>query len=168
VANVFDEMRVFLEVLTDRDQRTRFLAALPYNVLTNAEVVDLWCRFHGVDREYYDLHGHDAAEAYHPFRELYDCGLLGVIARDPGSGRRTQRFRQPHDAVAGSQRQLPRSREYLLHPALEALVVRLTAGGSFTAFRHVVIGHGEPWPRHYGPVIEVQRELARRADRFDE
>src|SRR5690606_19601580 len=114
------------------------------------------------------LHGHDAAEAYHPFRELYDCGLLGVIARDPGSGRRTQRFRQPHDAVAGSQRQLPRSREYLLHPALEALVVRLTAGGSFTAFRHVVIGHGEPWPRHYGPIIEVQRELARRADRFDE
>jgi serine/threonine protein kinase/class 3 adenylate cyclase len=168
VANVFDEMRVFLEVLCDRDQRTRFLATLPYNVLTHNEVVDLWCRFHGVEREYYDLHGHDAAEAYHPFRELYDCGLLGVVARDPGSGRRTQRFRQPHDAVAGSQRQLPRSREYLLHPALEALVVRLTAGGSFTAFRHVVIGHGEPWPRHYGPIVEVQRELARRADRFDE
>ena len=168
VANVFDEMRVFLEVLCDRDQRTRFLATLPYNVLTHAEVVDLWCRFHGVDREYYELHGHDAAEAYHPFRELYDCGLLGVVVRDPGSGRRVQRFRQPHDAVAGSQRQLPRSREYLLHPALEALVVRLTAGGSFTAFRHVVIGHGEPWPRHYGPIVEVQRELARRADRFDE
>jgi serine/threonine protein kinase/class 3 adenylate cyclase len=168
VANVFDEMRVFLEVLCDRDQRTRFLASLPHNVLTHAEVVELWCRFHGVDREYYDLHGHDAAEAYHPFRELYDCGLLGVVARDPGSGRRTQRFRQPHDAVTGSQRQLPRSREYLLHPALEALVVRLTAGGSFTAFRHVVIGHGEPWPRHYGPIVEVQRELARRADRFDE
>jgi serine/threonine protein kinase/class 3 adenylate cyclase len=168
VANVFDEMRVFLEVLCDRDQRTRFLAALPYNVLTHAEVIDLWCRFHGVDREYYELHGHDAAEAYHPFRELYDCGLLGVVAREPGSGRRVQHFRQPHDAVAGSQRELPRSREYLLHPALEALVIRLTAGGSFTAFRHVVIGHGQPWPRHYGPIVEVQRELARRADRFDE
>ncbi len=168
VANVFDEMRVFLEVLCDRGQRTRLLAALPYNVLTHAEVIELWCRFHGVDREYYELHGHDAAEAYHPFRELYDCGLLGVIARDPGSGRRTQRFRQPHDAVAGSQRQLPRSREYLLHPALQALVIGLTAGGSFAAFRHIVIGHGEPWPRHYGPIVEVQRELARRADRFDE
>jgi class 3 adenylate cyclase len=161
-------MRVFLEVLCDRDQRTRLLAALPYNVLTHTEVIDLWCRFHGVDREYYDVHGHDAAEAYHPFRELYDCGLLGVVVRDPGSGRRTQRFRQPHDAVAGSQRELPRSREYLLHPALQALVIRLTAGGSFTAFRHVVIGNGEPWPRHYGPIVDVQRELARRADRFDE
>jgi len=168
VANVFDEMRVFLEILCDRDQRTRLLAALPYNVLTHDEVVELWCRFHGVAREYYDNHGHDAAEAYHPFRELYDCGLLGVVARDPATERRTQHFRQSHDAVAGSQRQLPRSREYLLHPALQALVIRLTAGGSFTAFRHVVIGHGEPWPRHYGPVVEVQRELARRADRFDE
>jgi serine/threonine protein kinase len=167
VANVFDEMRVFLEVLCDREQRTRLLAALPYNVLTHAEVVALWCRFHGVEREYYEVHGHDAEEAYHPFRELYDCGLLGVVVRDPGTGRRTQRFRQPHDPVAGSQRQLPRSREYLLHPALEALVVRLTAGGSFTAFRHVVIGHDVPWLRHYGPMIEVQRELARLTEGVD-
>ncbi|MCA9682554.1 MAG: hypothetical protein KC457_10195 [Myxococcales bacterium] len=89
VANIFDEMGVFLEVLRDRDQRGRFLAMLPYNVMTADELVELWCRYHGVDREYYELHGHEAAEVYHPFRELYDCGLLGVIVRDPATGLRS-------------------------------------------------------------------------------
>lgn len=168
VSNVFDEMRVFVEVLRDRDQRARFFASLPYNVLTHDELVALWCAFHGVDREYYDLHGHEAGEAYHPFRELYDCGLLGVITREPGSAERRQRFRQPYDAVAGSQRQLPRSRYYLLHPSLETLIVRLAGGGRFQPFRHVITGHGEPWSRHYGPMIDVQRELHRLVDTIDE
>ncbi len=168
VSNVFDEMRVFLEVLCDRAERTRFLAGLPYNILTHDEVIEVWCRFHGVDRAYYDLHGRDADDVYHPFRELYDCGLLGIVVRDPTTGARTQRFRQPHEAVAGSQRQLPRSSHYLLHPALQALVAQLAAGGSFAVFRHVVVGHEEPWPQHVGSIVDVQRELFRLEEQLDE
>ncbi|EDM77663.1 protein kinase [Plesiocystis pacifica SIR-1] len=170
VSNVFDEMRVFLEVLHDRDKRNHLLAALPYNVLTHDELVDLWCEFHGMptDREYYELHGKNAEEAYHPFRELYDCGLLGVIARDPSTERKTQRFRQPHDAVAGSLRQLPRSRYYLLHPALQTLITRLAGGGHFRPFRHVAIGHGLSWPRHLGPMLDVQRAMFKVGERIDE
>jgi serine/threonine protein kinase/class 3 adenylate cyclase len=168
VANVFNEMRVFLEILGDREARGRFLALLPHNVLTHDEMIDLWCRFHGFDREYYDLHGNEAEGVYHPFRELFDCGLLGVIQRDPVSGRRSQRFRQPRDAVGGSRRQLPSSPRYLLHPALQALVMQLAGGDGFAPFRHVVIGHGQPWPGYYGRLIEVQRELLRGAARGDE
>ncbi len=168
VANVFDEMRVFLEVLSDREKRDRFLALLPRDVLTQDELADVWCGFHGVDRAYFDAHGRGASDVYHPFRELYECGLLGVLVRDPTSDREVQAFRQPHDAAFGSRRELPRSRYYLLHPALRALLERLAGGGSFQAIRHVVIGHGEPWPRSWDAVVEVQRELQRRPDASEE
>jgi serine/threonine protein kinase/class 3 adenylate cyclase len=168
VANVFNEMRVFLEILRDRDERGRFLALLRNDILTADDLVDVWCRFHGFEREYYDLHGRDADGVYHPFRELFDCGLLGVVVRDPASGRRSQHFRQPRDAVGGSLRQLPGSPHYLLHPALQALVMQLAGGGGFVPFRHVVIGHQQPWPSYYGRMIEVQRELQRGASREDE
>lgn len=168
VSNVFDEMRVFLEVLCDRGQRGKFLASLPYNILTHDEVVDLWCRFHGVDRDYYDLHGRDADDVYHPFRELYDCGLLGIVVRDASSERRSQRFRQPHEAVAGSQRQLPRSSHYLLHPALSALVAQLAAGGDFEPFRQIVVGHEQPWPSHFDQLVEIQRVIFRATERDED
>ncbi|WP_106092204.1 P-loop ATPase, Sll1717 family [Enhygromyxa salina] len=168
VANVFLEMRVFLEILRDRDERGRFLALLRNDILTAEDLIDVWCRFHGFEREYYELHGREAEGVYHPFRELFDCGLLGVVVRDPATGRRSQHFRQPRDAVGGSRRQLPPSPHYLLHPALQALVMQLAGGGGFVPFRHVVIGHQQPWPSYYGRMIEVQRELQRGADRGDE
>ncbi|HEY8376941.1 MAG TPA: protein kinase, partial [Nannocystis sp.] len=161
-ANTFDEMRAFLEVLRDRDKRDAFFALLPFDVLAADDVIAVWCAFHGVDRAYFDAYGRDADDVYHPFRELYECGLLGVVADDPTGESRVQRFRQPHEPVAGSRRELPRSRDYLLHPALRALLERLAAGGRFTAIRHVRIGHGEPWPRHWDLVVDVQRELLRR------
>jgi class 3 adenylate cyclase len=164
VANVFDEMRVFLEVLCDREKRARFFASLPYDVLSHEEVIEVWCSFHGVDRAYFDAHGRDADDVYHPFRELFECGLLGVLGADPAGERQVQRFRQPHDAVGGSRHDLPRSRYYLLHPSLRALIEPLPGGGRFHAIRHVVIGHGEPWLRHWDLVVDVQRELFRRPD----
>jgi serine/threonine protein kinase/class 3 adenylate cyclase len=168
VSNVFNEMRVFLDILHKKEDRNRFLAMLPHDILTADEVIDIWCRFHDFDREYYDLHGNDAEGVYHPFRELFDCGLLGVIQRDPSSGNRYQRFRQPRDAVGGSHRQLPTSSHYLLHPALQALILQQAGGSGFRPFRHVLIGHDEPWANHYGRIIEVQRELWRGAARGDE
>ncbi|HEY0133974.1 MAG TPA: serine/threonine-protein kinase, partial [Nannocystis sp.] len=159
VSNIFDEMRVFLEVLSDRDRRARFLALLPHDVLTHDDVAEVWCAFHGVDREYFDRHGRDADDVYHPFRELYECGLLGVLEGD-----NLQRFRQPHDGVAGSRHELPRSRYYLLHPALRALLDRLAGAGRFRPLRHVLIGHGEAWPAHWNLLVDVQREALRRRD----
>lgn len=164
VANVFDEMRVFLEVLSDRERRAKFLELLPCDVLSRDDVVAVWCSFHGVDRAYYEAHGRDADDVYHPFRELFECGLLGVLSADPAEERLVQRFRQPHDGVAGSRHELPRSPYYLLHPSLRALLGRLAGGGRFQALRHLTIGHGEPWPRHWDLVVDVQRELLRRPE----
>lgn len=167
-ANIFDEMRAFLEVLRDRDKRDAFFAMLPCDVLSGDDAVAVWCAFHGVDRAYFESYGREADDVYHPFRELFECGLLGVIADDPAGGQRVQRFRQPHEAVAGSRRELPRSRYYLLHPALRASLERLAGSGRFSPIRHVTIGHGEPWPRHFDLLVDVQRELLRRPNAAEE
>jgi serine/threonine protein kinase/class 3 adenylate cyclase len=168
VANVFDEMRAFLEVLCDREKRARFLALLPYDVLSHDDIVEVWCGFHEVDRAYFDSHGRSADDVYHPFRELFECGLLGVLSVDPAAMGQVQRFRQPHDPVAGSRHDLPRSRYYLLHPALRALIEQLAGGGRFQAMRHVIIGHGETWARPWDLLVDVQRELFRRPDAQEE
>ncbi len=157
VSNIFDEMRAFLDVLRDKAQRMKFLALLPLQVLTPPQTVEVWCRFHGVEPEYYQSYGRSSPDVYHPFRELYDCGVLGVITRD--GGRAVQRFKQPHDALDGLHHELPRSPYYLLHPALQALIARLGSGSS-RAVPHVVIGHDQPWPPHYDTLVEVQRALA--------
>jgi len=162
VSNVFDEMRVFLDVLRDKPQRLRFLSMLPYGVLTHGDAVDVWCRFHGVEREYFDTFGRDSPDVYHPFRELYDCGVLGVVEQE--GERAVQRFKQPHDAMHALHHELPRSPYYLLHPALHALVQRLGQGTPCRVVHHVVIGHDRPWPARYQPQVVIQRALFR-ADR---
>ncbi|MCA9709128.1 MAG: serine/threonine protein kinase [Myxococcales bacterium] len=159
VSNIFDEMRVFLDVLRDKAQRHKFLALLPYGVLTREDAIDVWCRLHGVEREYFDTYGRDSPDVYHPFRELYDCGVLGTIEQD--GPRAVQRFKQPHDAIDGLHHELPRSPYYLLHPALHALIQRVSQGTPCRVFHHVVIGHDRPWPPHYEPLVQAQRALFR-------
>src|SRR5262249_26844727 len=43
VANVFDEMRVFLACLHDKPDRLRFLSLLPHNILTRQEAIEVYC-----------------------------------------------------------------------------------------------------------------------------
>src|SRR5262249_2310490 len=163
VANVFDEMRVFLEVLCDHDKRAHFFSLLPHDVLTYDEVIEGWCAFHGVDRAYFAAQGRHADDVYPPFRELFECGLLGAVGAEPTGERQVQRFRQPHDPVGGSRHDLPRSRHYVLHPSLRALIEPLPRG-TFRAMRHVIVGPGGPWPRYWDLVVDLQRELFRRPD----
>jgi len=161
VSNVFDEMRVFLEVLADRTSRARFLAALPYGVLTHDDLIEVWCQYHGVQRAYFEEHGHDSAEVYHPFRELYDCGLLGVIEADLEDETPRQAFKQPHQPMELDRFDLRRSPAYLLHPSLQALIRKSGFGSEHRAMREIVIGHEQPWGPHYSLVLMVQREMYR-------
>ncbi len=154
VENVFDEMHAFLDALSSPDARERLFSLLPYGILSSGDLPVVWGQFHGVEPGVYELGETEPKYALsNPFRELYDCGLLGVIRTEDEDER--QYFRQPNDASALRSR-LPRSPFYFLHPALHSLVSR---SGSYRVFRDVVVGHDEPWPRHYHFVIELQRRL---------
>jgi serine/threonine protein kinase len=161
VPNVFDEVGVFLDVLRDPRVRREFLALLPWGVLTRDDLLDVSARFLGQPR---DPQVPPTSEALQCWRELYDCGLLGVIDEDDEHGL-VQRFRQPHEAIDVERQRLPRSPWYLLHPALQAAVARRAE--DFRSFRGVVVGHLEEWHLHYEVLLAAQRALGSAASEID-
>lgn len=167
VANVFDEMRVFLEVLARREERARFLTTIPAPVMTPDDLIECWCSFHGVGRDYFDDYARGSADVFHPFRELFDAGLLGVVMTDPASEQEVQRFKRPHDPMDAIRFDLPRSRFYLVHPSLHALIRRTGFQPRYRVMRDIVIGHGRPWGRTQTLLAAVQRELFRQGEDAD-
>src|SRR5262249_25078670 len=54
VANVFEEMRVFLNCLNDRQERQRFFALLPYNILTRQDAIQVYCALNQFDPQAFE------------------------------------------------------------------------------------------------------------------
>lgn len=145
VANLFDEMRVFLDCLGDSETRVRFLATLPANILSRQEAIEISAAFNGISREMIQDGSDRAAEFFHPFQDLYLAGLLAVIAVHPDTERPIQKFRGPDDLVGQPGSDLPFSRWYLLHPALSSYVRSLQRESGFIHYQHVKVGDQLPW-----------------------
>jgi hypothetical protein len=159
VSNVFDEARVFLNCLGDRNERLRFLALLPGNILQKHEAVRACELFNGLEAGTLQHFGEDSAEIYHPFRDLYLTGLLGVVERDPELGISLQRFRRAHDALAYGAFDLPESPVYLLHPALDTFIRAQRTRVSFLQYQHIAVGDELIWEPHYSHLMQVEQQL---------
>ena len=165
VSNVFDEMRVFLGCLAEREERLRFLSLLPHNVLTREEAIDICCEFNGIDKVAFSaLYDPNSDHLHHPFWELYSAGLLGVVTDDPESRKTVQKFKQPHDMINDSQSALPDVRFYLIHPALDGFIRKRRAVGVYNVFQHVAVGHRCDWEDYLGTICEVERYLFQVSD----
>jgi hypothetical protein len=156
--NVFEEMRVFLDCLDDRQERLRFFSLLPHNILTHAEVVKAYYQFNYLDPECAPF-DHYSEKLHHPFWELYSAGLLGVVVQDPGGHQKVQKFKQPSDMFHDSQVALPTVDFYLIHPALDWFIRKNRPKDDYHLFQHIVVGHNCPWPNHYGALVETERAL---------
>ncbi len=86
VSNIFDEVRVFLNCLGDRDARMRFLAGIPSNILDKPEAIRVCEQFNGLEPGTLEHFGEDSSDIFHPFLDLYIAGLLGVVEYDPEMG----------------------------------------------------------------------------------
>jgi tRNA A-37 threonylcarbamoyl transferase component Bud32 len=156
--NVFEEMRVFLNCLDDKQERLRFFSLLPHNILTHAEVVKFYYQFNYLDPECAAF-DHYSDKLHHPFWELYSAGLLGVVATDPGSHQKVQKFKQPSDLFHDSQVALPTVDFYVIHPALDWFIRTNRPKDDYHLFQHIVVGHNCPWPNHYGALVDAERAL---------
>ncbi len=165
VANVFDEMRVFLEVLGERQRRIRFLSLIPFSTLTRGDLNNIWCRFNGLDPESYRDYVSNTADVFHPFRELYDCGLLGLVRPLVDSSVhskeivKTQQFKQPHHPIDVFRHDLPLSDVYMIHPSLYSLMSRMEVMESYQRMQNVLIGQDKVWRNHDSLMVKIQREL---------
>jgi hypothetical protein len=165
VANVFDEMRVFLTSLHDKPDRLRFLSLLPHNILTRQEAIEVYCAFNGLDPAAFAAVGPDAEGMWHPFWELYGAGLLGVVVPGRDDGEAKQRFKQPSDLLEDSQTALPNVDFYLIHPSLGELIRKQRASGSYHLFQHITVGHNCPWKSYYRTLHAIERAFFAEPDK---
>ncbi|MCA9072855.1 MAG: protein kinase, partial [Planctomycetaceae bacterium] len=164
VTNIFDEMRVFLDCLHDRETRFEFLRMLPANILSREEAVAISAAYNGISSESLQQFGEESPELFHPFRDLYMTGLLGNIAEDQDTDRLLQKFRQPEDQFSDLATELPNSDYYFLHPALSGFVRRHRSNADFYVYQHVLVGENGTW-RPFDPVFcELERQMARLTD----
>jgi hypothetical protein len=164
VSNIFDEVRVFLNCLCDRESRIRFFAGVPSNILQKSEAVRVCEEFNGLETGSLELFGEDSNDIFHPFRDLYYAGLLGVIQHDPELGITLQRFRRPHDSLAHEATELPDSPFFLLHPALDTFIRTQRTRRPFLQFQHLPVGDNLLWEPYYPIVMQVERQLQKIED----
>jgi hypothetical protein len=165
VANVFEEMRVFLSCLHDKQQRLRFLSLLPHNILTHEEVIQVYCEFNNLDRAVFSEVGPDSESMWHPFWDLYNAGLLGVVVRSREEGKAKQRFKQPSDLLHDSQSALPNVDFYLIHPSLDEFIHKHRSSGTYNVFRHIVVGHNCLWESYYATLCRIERAFFTEPDK---
>ena len=159
VSNVFEEGRVFLNCLHDQKQRLRFLSLLPSNILSKYEAVRICEEFNGLETGSLRHYGEDSADIYHPFKDLYFLGLLGVIRHDEETSQKFQHFRKPNETLAPWVTALPESEIFLLHPALDTFIRCQRTRTPFLQYQHIPIGDKLLWHAHYLKLMELEREL---------
>jgi hypothetical protein len=159
IGNIFDEVQVFLNCLANRDARLRFLGQLPSNILDRAEAIRVCEEFNGLEPGTLKHFGEESEEIFHPFRDLYFVGLLGVLQRDQETGHTIQRFRRPHDPLSPSSTELPESPVYLLHPALDTFIRRQRTGTPFLQYQHIRVGDNLTWQPHFATLMEIEKHL---------
>jgi hypothetical protein len=159
VSNIFDEVRVFLNCLGDPDARLRLIGQIPGNILEKAEAVHVCELFNGLEPGTLAHFGEDSSDIFHPFRDLYFAGLLGVLDRDPETGVVVQRFRRPHDALSHSACELPQSPVFLLHPALDTFIRAQRTRTPFLQYQHVPVGENLHWEPYFPTFMQIERQL---------
>jgi Protein kinase domain/TIR domain len=159
VANIFDEVRVFLDCLGDRSERLRFLGAIPSNILDKSEAIRVCEDFNGLPPGTLQHFGEESSDIFHPFRDLYFAGLLGIIERDAERGVTVQRFRRPHDSLSQPYTELSGSPMFLIHPALDMFIRSQRARTRFLQYQHIPVGEDMLWPPYFPTLMQIEKQL---------
>jgi len=159
VQGVFTEMKPFFR-LPDPEQ---LLPCIRKNILTFAEVESI-CKEYLV-RISDDLESlqDDPDDSYrHPFCVLHQIGMLGWIVADQGEKLEDiQRFVKPREVEVGKGTGLPPTeRFYLIHPALDRMIMdRVGKEYSRQFHRSNIIGFDLPWQEPPASLFVVKGDV---------
>lgn len=163
----FSETRTFLNCLHDEGKRQRFFSLIPHNILTRKETEEICCEFNDVDWAYFDQLKAPRSEIYHPFCDLYSCGLLGTIDTDRDN-QNIMYFKQPKDILKFYPALMPNAELYFVHPSLERLI-KASSQSTYRTFDYLVVGHQYRWDKVCKGIYLIQRECFDiMSDRFKE
>lgn len=160
VVNVFSEVEILLDPLKEKINREKFLSLLPYNVLTLDEVKEV-CRTFNDLVQCQTLNCKTCTEQCHPFCELFNIGLLGVVKKDHSSDNLKQKFVEPCEMNQFSNWVLPMdSPYYLVHPSLHVYIDSLRNrfySSKYSMIHYLLIGNNYTWEKKNGKLIEAQK-----------
>jgi serine/threonine protein kinase len=157
IPSIFDESRIFMDCLQDRESRARFLAEIPTNILSKQQTWRLTCRFNGLPPDSLDrLESIEGLQL--PFRDLYVAGVLGAVFHD-GNGQQIQHFRQPDDLISHDDFALPESSFYLIHPGLGGYIEKTRTNNVYFVINQIPVGHGLPWRPWFELICHVEQKL---------
>ena len=160
VNNIFEEVGVLLDCLRKEEQRTNLFREIHQNILEYHEAVSICEKFNGLQPGDISRTDHDSRSLFHPFRDLYLAGLLGVIEKDPVIGLSFQRFRQPHHLLSVDRTELPISDYYFLHPSLNGFLKRYQNKSQYLIFQQIALGDGLIWEPRYAVILQIEKFLA--------
>ena len=160
VANIFEETKIFLDCLHDKSNRLSFLSLLPANIMTHGEAVAASAQFNGLPADSLQHFGEESPEIFHPFRDLFLTGLLGVVQRND-QDLQTQRFRQADDAFDDVARDLPNSSHYFVHPALSEYIQQHRTSGNYRIVQQVLVGEHAPWHAFDPTICQCEKEVTK-------
>ncbi len=164
ISPLFEEEELFLHILGNREQRREFLSRLPANILTLAEMKHI-CRAFNRRNTSCHLNCKECAKEgfVHPFCDLYNIGLLGVVARNEVDGEDRQEFLEPYRMAEYSWGVLPSNNPYyFVHPSLTGLIKEarnLTYSLDYRVIPDVTVGQGYKLTPDSLNAIEINRKF---------
>ncbi|MDH5586961.1 MAG: hypothetical protein OEZ05_10065 [Nitrospirota bacterium] len=162
IKNVFNEMGVFLNCLKKKSNRAKFFSLITQNILKMEELINICAAFNeGIAPDAFLPLMNEQGDCFnHPFFELYNAGLLGVVSFDPVTEKNVQRFKQPYDILSEGNQDLPKGDFYLIHPSLHYLIQKHSQENTYHIFKYMVIGHGYEWKEHYPSLVNAQKTVS--------
>lgn len=156
VKSIHDEVRMLLKCLTTLEYFNQFVVLLNYNILTYEEIQSI-CKAYNNSGCEQDCS--KCPDLYHPFCDLYNMGLLGVIEIDPASGKKQQKFKSPYDNMRSGLR--GKTDFFLIHPALRNYIsdlhVQTQRDVGYQLLDDILIGDGLPWNEKLSSLVEINK-----------
>lgn len=163
--NSFDEMQFLLHSIYNKEDRENFLSEINTNILTVNELKEICRRYNNIAS--CDKEGNGDCKKcnkLHPFCDLYNLGLLGVIKRDI-DGKEPDKnkiiFFSPYEKRLFRKGSLWHSDYYLVHSSLHEVIdeIRnLRHGKGYELINHILIGQGYEWTER-DALIKESREM---------
>lgn len=130
------QRKIFLSTLCSDERIKALLKLIPSNVLPGGYLKKISQTY----AEQFGLMEEDA----HPFCELLNVGVLGVVKRDAMTHKRMQHFRRPQEFDWKMQNILTEDGLYLLHPSIHDSILQ-TRGDRYYINPSNIIGDGLEW-----------------------
>ena len=164
VSNIFDEMRVFLNCLDDRDAAWPVPGGDPAQHPGKVRSDSRLRKFNGLEPGTLAHFGEDS-ERHLPSvsRSCISRACWASSSAIPKRALTIQRFRRPHDSLSRSATELPDSPVFLIHPALDTFIRAQRT--SFLQFQHIPVGENLVWHPYFLTILQIERQLQKIKDR---